>query len=409
MFPVAVLHAQTDVFITRYIYTVSFAVLYYDYALTLGTEIARYWGRRLTWPSAFFLVNRYLSLLGFVPIVFESYWAPSDQDKCHVWHIYHQIFAVVLQIIVGVLQIMRTYALYGRSRAVLIFLVTWAVIVVIIALWAILGDHSPTITLTAPGLSLGCMYILTRNQAIHLTIAWSGQLAFDCIIFALTAARSIQHTKLKVFLPGTRPRDSDALFTVLIRDGAVYFAVLTLSSLANILSFVLLSPALRGVLTIPTNVLAASLISRLMINVRDPRIVRFATPSQTRPTLLGGHGPRPTNEPYVSTVLEISPPSALGDPDYGYAEYGYGYANPSQAEQEEVDADGWTDDIEWATSSMATSGRGSGTSVSAGSRWTFGRGGSSRSHAKGGDAMEMQSRRPPAGPDASAHAGKTDT
>jgi hypothetical protein len=81
-------------------------------------------------------------------------------------------------------------------------------------------------------------------------------------------------------------------------------SVLTLSSLANILTFVLGSPALRGVLTIPTNVLAASLISRLMINVRDPRIVRFATPSQTRTR---SHGEvevtASTYLPYVSTVL----------------------------------------------------------------------------------------------------------
>ncbi|EIN09105.1 hypothetical protein PUNSTDRAFT_52499 [Punctularia strigosozonata HHB-11173 SS5] len=124
------------------------------------------------------------------------------------------------------------------------------------------------------------MYILTRSQADRLTIAWSGQLLFDCIIFALTAARSVYRSKEQVFLPGAlHPRVSGALFTVLLRDGAIYFAVLALSSLANILTFVLSSPALRGVLTIPTNVLAATLISRLMINVRDPRIVRVAMPS----------------------------------------------------------------------------------------------------------------------------------
>lgn len=58
-------------------------VLYYDYALTLGDEIERFWNRdAFTWTSLFFFMNRYLVLLGNIPVMFQSFWAPRDlSDK----------------------------------------------------------------------------------------------------------------------------------------------------------------------------------------------------------------------------------------------------------------------------------------------------------------------------------------
>jgi hypothetical protein len=48
-------------------------------------------------------------------------------------------------------------------------------------------------------------------------------------------------------------------------------SIIAFANLMNILSFLLLSPALRGLGAAPTTALAVSLISRLMLNIRDPK------------------------------------------------------------------------------------------------------------------------------------------
>ncbi|EIN09104.1 hypothetical protein PUNSTDRAFT_143707 [Punctularia strigosozonata HHB-11173 SS5] len=368
MYSQAAISAQTQAEVNRYVSTVAFAVLYYDYFLTIGTEIQRYWRRRLTWPSAFFFINRYLSVFGQLALVIENFYHPQDQSRCDRLHTYHQLFAVITQIIVGILQIIRTYALYGRDRRVLRFILAVAAVVISVGLWAVLGDRSQTIMLTAPGVAIGCISTLTRHQALHLIIAWTGLMVFDTMIFAFTLAKALGHT---LSVSRGRRMPGHDLFAVLMRDGAVYFAyappselipspspdpflflirisVLALSSLANILSFVLFAPSLRGLFTAPTNVLAASLISRLMLNVRDPRVVRFAsatTTSRTRATdtrIDFGPRPRRSGTGEFTTGGGVSsaghPPSAQGDPDYGYGEYGYGYASPSEDEERGIDS-----------------------------------------------------------------------
>jgi hypothetical protein len=49
----------------------------YDYFLTLSSEIERFWKRRcycgLNWASFLFFANRYLPLLGYIPVTLELF------------------------------------------------------------------------------------------------------------------------------------------------------------------------------------------------------------------------------------------------------------------------------------------------------------------------------------------------
>ncbi|KAG6871731.1 hypothetical protein C0993_002817, partial [Termitomyces sp. T159_Od127] len=49
-------------------------ILYYDYALTLSTEVERFWSSEsFSWGSAFFYLNRYLALFGYIPILAQNF------------------------------------------------------------------------------------------------------------------------------------------------------------------------------------------------------------------------------------------------------------------------------------------------------------------------------------------------
>jgi hypothetical protein len=53
-------------------------LLYYDYALTFGWEVSRYWGLTATAPNVLFFLNRYGMLLGTVPVVFQYFWTTES-------------------------------------------------------------------------------------------------------------------------------------------------------------------------------------------------------------------------------------------------------------------------------------------------------------------------------------------
>lgn len=54
-------------------------LLYYEYSLTFADEVERFWNpNNFTWASVFFFLNRYLVLLGNIPIMFAAFWAPSN-------------------------------------------------------------------------------------------------------------------------------------------------------------------------------------------------------------------------------------------------------------------------------------------------------------------------------------------
>ncbi|KAI1795747.1 hypothetical protein LXA43DRAFT_1058032 [Ganoderma leucocontextum] len=109
----------------NYLFAAAVALLYYDYALTFTEEVNHFWkSASLSLFSTLFVFNRYLGLIGTIPVIIEYF---VDLPET----IYHQAFSVVVQgvIATGLTQLLlgmlllRTYALYERSKAVLTLLV----------------------------------------------------------------------------------------------------------------------------------------------------------------------------------------------------------------------------------------------------------------------------------------------
>jgi uncharacterized membrane protein YqaE (UPF0057 family) len=61
------------------------AILLYDYCLTFVAEVERCWVvRRLSWGLGFFYLNRYLMLLGYIPVMLYLFWSTSNPKKTEV-------------------------------------------------------------------------------------------------------------------------------------------------------------------------------------------------------------------------------------------------------------------------------------------------------------------------------------
>ncbi|KAF8908526.1 hypothetical protein CPB84DRAFT_1766837 [Gymnopilus junonius] len=262
--------------VNYYINLAAFTLLVYDYFLTFVPEVERFWcSGRLNWATGFFYFNRYASLLGHAPVMMEFFWSTANPAKisiCHSLQSYHQYLAIVIQLVVACIMIMRIYALYECSVKVLALQIIVAALAVAVGCWAVLGGKKETFPDVL--IPTGCASSLTRYQATRLGAAWGGLLFFDTLVFGMTLYKAFSFPHAKEI----------TLLTVLLRDGAVFFCIMVAANLGNMLTFMFGTPYTRGVATTLTNVLSSVMISRLMLNLRHPALVSHGTSRSMAPT-----------------------------------------------------------------------------------------------------------------------------
>ncbi|KAI0045797.1 hypothetical protein FA95DRAFT_88489 [Auriscalpium vulgare] len=238
----------------------------------LDLEIALYWPpkHKLGWVSAFYFLNRYFTLFGYLPFMRDVfvYGNPAIRGEkyCDGITAYHQYFQITIQTLVGVLCMMRIYALYNRSRYMLGFLMAVAIAVIVSGVWVVATFRNRSIQIIASTIP-GCIQLLTDADGRHLATGWSGVLVFDTIIFILTLYKGV---KLGF-------RTEKGLLQVLIKDGTVYFTVLFLVNFGNILMLLMAPPILKTSTAALTNILSSTLISRVMLNLRAAPAARRMT------------------------------------------------------------------------------------------------------------------------------------
>ncbi|KAJ3509914.1 hypothetical protein NLJ89_g4963 [Agrocybe chaxingu] len=296
---------------------IAFSLLVYEYCLTFVAEVERFWSvRGINWASGLFYLNRYMVLVGHIPVMIEYFWSTSNPDKlrmlvlitsitlilhnfdprCDRLQAYHQYLAVVIQFVVACMLIMRMYALYGRSRFVLALYVC--------------------VTAAAGALPAG----------IRFAAAWSGMLIFDSLVFGMTLYKSLTLPRLR----GVN------LISVLLRDGSMYFGIIMASNFANVLTFLLGGPFTRGVPTTFTNVISSVMISRLMLNLRHPSLIPHekcdTCPTRTDPTSLHfEHNLTSQISDGDATV------SSLGRPRAGYEYLARDFGGPAHLARQDVE------------------------------------------------------------------------
>ncbi|KAI6040474.1 hypothetical protein EDC04DRAFT_1488509 [Pisolithus marmoratus] len=170
-------------------------------------------------------------------------------DRCT--SLFCGVLVVVVQTIGGIVMIMRVYALYERSRCVSAILVILAVGMTVVAFWAV---SAATVVDPVPTQEhlIGCPSgPLSFEQAAYLSAAWGGLLLFDVVVFGLTFWRSVYAR-----IPGKRN-----ISDVLLRDGSLYFAVMSAANIANIITVVVASNNLKLVTPGFTSIISAMMIA----------------------------------------------------------------------------------------------------------------------------------------------------
>ncbi|TDL18464.1 hypothetical protein BD410DRAFT_495177 [Rickenella mellea] len=228
--------------VNNYYNVASFALLYYDYLLTIDQEIKFFWGRRITFVSGLFFTCRYLSLAANIPIILQT-----------VENLSPNVITLLT----------RTYALYGRSRRILALTCVTFVFALVFGVCMI-----TKVPLSIDG-GPGCGVSVDDATGHAYGIAWIGIVVFDTEILILTAWKTYNIFRVRKSL-GMVGTVGERIAYVFLRDECTYYGVLTIANLSQILTLLYCPPLLKGLSTNFVAIMAVIVISRLMLNLREP-------------------------------------------------------------------------------------------------------------------------------------------
>lgn len=253
--------ATRDVRIHYYIQLISFVILWYDHIITFPLEVKAVWGRPMSANSVLYLVNRYLASAGNAAFLAIGFLTLSDKN-CQIASLWGQLLLFANQVMICVLLLIRLYAIYARSRRILIsFLLLGAVMIGVVS-FSFVNQKSQTLE-GYPG----CTLAHTAENAIRLAIPWECMLLYDTLVLLLTVMRTYRTTQDRAAV--RRATSAVHIPTLILRDGALYFAGMALSNALNIVCFYVTPPLLKGSLSSFNSVMGVTLVSRMVLNLRD--------------------------------------------------------------------------------------------------------------------------------------------
>ncbi|KAJ7262027.1 hypothetical protein C8J57DRAFT_461504 [Mycena rebaudengoi] len=161
--------------------------------------------------------------------------------------------------------------MYNFRKMVLACLCTFGVLTVTLAVWSTVLDAK---SFANENLA-GCRHSTDSKSAIRMAGAWEAEFICDVVVFTFTVMRSYRQDRI----PGS-------IIGFMFRDGAMYFAVLAVVNLANILMFYIGDPWTASSLSWFTSTISVTLICRLMLNLHEAADVGIFTENSTTSSLL---------------------------------------------------------------------------------------------------------------------------
>ncbi|KAF7350273.1 hypothetical protein MVEN_01331300 [Mycena venus] len=262
---IAILRAEPGtgaqrIILLDYGHLIGLTILYFDHLISLGTnksiyssrfpknsfadtEINLLWRRRKSLSAYWFYINRYFGFFSGISVSALPFLTLSS-EACKHYSFFRETVIVATQVIAGIIMVIRVYALYGRD---------WRI------LWSMLGIGGISF-----GRLLGGNYSLALDSIrLILIFCWldKGLFIFDTVIFALTVYNAYRTRRSMIPSPN--------LYTLVVRDGAMYFGIMALSNLANIASYYFSGPILPGSLATFASCVSITMISRMILNLHE--------------------------------------------------------------------------------------------------------------------------------------------
>ncbi|KAJ6545677.1 hypothetical protein B0H19DRAFT_1267062 [Mycena capillaripes] len=240
-----------------YVNVASSAILVYDYCLTFDLEASLIWPTRMSFSKTLFILARYTPFFDVPVGLYYLLRTNVASDDCFNLNVASTSMSVFGIVIGELILVVRTYALSGRDRTVLmvfgvIYLIEAFATVILIGLFLRSMKFGPPLLQAIPGCNetggnfilVGvCFIIVLLNETVLMSYTlWLGY-------------RKYRHFR-------------NPFIAILYRDGITYFVFLFLGSAANVTILLAGEGELQELLNKFLRIMHSVLCSRVLLNVR---------------------------------------------------------------------------------------------------------------------------------------------
>ncbi|KAE9395202.1 hypothetical protein BT96DRAFT_997887 [Gymnopus androsaceus JB14] len=238
---------------TNYVAFVGFTILIWDHIDTFTMEVEYIWPRiGEKRPIVYlFLINRYLTPLGFIPI-YRRQWI----TRCKHFVRYEGSMTMIGINVVGLMMLARIYALYYREP--------WIVAGVAALLFVEIGVYSWLLTtgiaVQHTGIASCTMIFGESNKIASSASAWL-PLLYDTVVLVLT---------LRQTFPSIRRRANDSTLYImkrLLEDGLIYYSAIFAVTLVLTAMIAAAPPGLKNITAQLELLITVTMMSRITLNL----------------------------------------------------------------------------------------------------------------------------------------------
>jgi len=242
--------------IVIYVNVASAALFIFDYFLTFPNEVSLIWPARWTPTKIIFLLSRYTVFFD-VGFFMYSHFRAGDVETCRLVVTATSWWFFVGTALCAIILSVRTWAVWNRGwplgiGLVLLLAVGWIPGIPIILIFNRSLDFA---VIESPPL-LGCLMIKGSNIAY---ICWIMLLINEFGLFFLMLLKAVRCYK---------NGGMSGLSLVVYRDGLLYYLVLFVFALCNVVIMGTISPSLKSVLVLSERVIHPILACRIILDMR---------------------------------------------------------------------------------------------------------------------------------------------
>jgi len=246
-----------DVTQTRYTLAAAAAIIFYDWILTLDSEMRLIWPARRSVVKTIFLINRYC-----VPIIIG--WANYAWSGRATWfkHISCEAYllldsSLILLFFASLHYIisLRAWTLYGRDKVIGVFL--WGGFALYLVSAFVLNFKA---ILAIPATLVPIINICFGTLPSYLWTIWLPSIVFETFVFVLTLVKAIRYQRSEMSTP---------ILSVLYRDGFLYFLFISMNSACNLLFWAVTPPFKVLLLKYLSTAITLAAGSHLILDLRE--------------------------------------------------------------------------------------------------------------------------------------------
>ncbi|KAG0704834.1 hypothetical protein DFH29DRAFT_910058 [Suillus ampliporus] len=285
-----------EVFQTIAVGFFGFTILVWDHVITFADEVEIIWDRPKNLLAYLFLLNRYLTPLGFI-VNLVAYSMPSwSFIKCEHFVRYEGAMSAIGIEVVALMMFLRVRAMYYNNTCVVSLVASLWVAWVAVDAWLLTRGQAVPHSMYTESCGLEFSVSVTA-----LASAWAWvPLCYDTVVFALTLNRT---------LPAIKNREAGHIVRTLFADGVLFYSVMCVINLIFTIMVVRAPPGLKYITGQLELILPVLIMSRITLSLKKECLggpTSLSTHSQSRFSLCFDCQ-RPVSDVFKLQSLALSP------------------------------------------------------------------------------------------------------